>query len=168
MVNSKNPKQIHTILLTTNLSISLDLIELKEPPLSLKCDKTRGDKIKFVKDINGYLFFLSINELFAIKVNQENAAILYFLGTLLDIAEDDPVLGVQIEKWQNLYMVVIQQSTRLKVYLVKLDEEHSPEINHIHKMNFDSVSDKFKIFRRGDDLLLVTYQIQEHAANKLT
>jgi hypothetical protein len=148
--------------------ISLDIIELKEPALSLMCDQTRGDRIKFIKDINGYLFFLSINELFAAKISRNNAATLHFVGTLLDLNDEDPVLNVQIEKWKNLYMVVAQQSTVLKVYLIQLDESQSPEITPIHKMNFDSISDKYRIFRREEDVLLVTYQIQEHAANKLT
>ncbi|KAG5681770.1 hypothetical protein PVAND_011178 [Polypedilum vanderplanki] len=160
-------KKIDVITKTTK-SHHNDKIKLKENSISLMCDKTRGDKIKFVKDIDGYLFFLSQNELFATKVNHENIAKLYFLGTLLDIAEEDPVISVQIEKWQNFFMVVIQQFTRLKVYLVKLNEHKSSKINHIHKMNFDSIFDKFRIFRKGKDVLLVTYQIQEQAANKLT
>lgn len=161
-------KKIEVITNTTQsaaVTYQHDVIELNEPPLSVVCDRTKGDKLKFMKDLDGYLFFLSVNELFVIKVNQ--TAKLFFVGTLLDIQEEDPVQSVQIEKWQNLYMVVIQQSSKLKVYLIALDETQNPEIHHLHQMNFASSSEKFRIFRKGEDVLLVIYQIQEQALNKL-
>lgn len=123
-----------------------------------------------MKDIDGYIFFISIYELLAIRINNENKAELQFVGNLLDIEPDDPISDVQIEKWQDLYMIVVQQSTKLKVYLVKLDlYSENQGINHIFKMTFDSVSDKFKLLKKREEgVMLVVYHTREKSFNELT
>ena len=122
----------------------IDVIKLKEPAASLACDSTKGDKIKIIKDLDGYFFFLSVNELLAIKVNERNIAELFHIGNLLDIEENDPIIDIQMERWKNFYMIVIQQSSKLKVYLVKFDKSDLPDINHIQKINIETLTDKFK------------------------
>lgn len=144
-----------------------DIITLKEPAASLACDNINGNKIKILGDTDGYFFFLSVNELLAIKVNSNNVAELFFLGTLLDIGENDPIIDIQMEKWKNFYMVVIQQSSKLKIYLVKFDTSDSPDINHIQKIDINSVTDKFKVFRQGNDVIMAIYRINENSANQL-
>lgn len=145
----------------------IDVIKLNEPAASLACDNAKGDKIKIIRDIDGYFFMLNVNELLAIKVNDKNVAELYFIGTLLDIQENDPIIDIQMEKWKNFYMIVIQQSLTLKIYLVKFDISDSPDINHIHKINLELLTDKFKVFRKGNDVHLVIYHINENTENEL-
>lgn len=145
----------------------IDVIKLNEPAATLACDNAKGDKIKIIRDIDGYFFMLNVNELLAIKVNDKNVAELYFIGTLLDIQENDPIIDIQMEKWKNFYMIVIQQSLTLKIYLVKFDISDSPDINHIHKINLELLTDKFKVFRKGNDVHLVIYHINENTENEL-
>lgn len=145
----------------------IDVIKLNEPAASLACDNAKGDKIKIIRDIDGYFFWLNVNELLAIKVNDNNVAELYFIGTLLDIEENDPIIDIQMEKWKNFYMILIQQSLTLKIYLVKFDISDSPDINHIHKINLELLTDKFKVFRKGNDVHLVIYHINENTENEL-
>ena len=64
-------------------------------------------------------------------------------------------------------MIVIQQSSKLKIYLVKFDISDSPDINHIQKINIESLTDKFKIFRKGNDVNMVIYHINENSENEL-
>ncbi|CAH1722500.1 unnamed protein product [Chironomus riparius] len=160
-------KKIEVINTKTTELIEHDVIKLKEPAASLACDNTKGDKIKIIKDVDGYFFFLSVNELLAIKVNGENVAELYFIGTLLDIEENDPIIDIQMERWKNFYMIVIQQSSKLKIYLVKFDITDSPDINHIQKINIETLTDKFKVFRKGNDVHMVIYHINENTENEL-
>lgn len=140
---------------------------MREPAATVACDKTNGNRIKIIRDIGGYFFFLSVNELFAVKINSNNAAEVFFIGTLLDIAEHDTIIDIQIEQWKNFLLVIIQQQSTLKIYLVKFDPTNSPDINHIQRIDISSVTDKFKVFRKGDDVILVMYRINEKAANEL-
>lgn len=100
-------------------------------------------------------------------MNDENVAELYFIGTLLDIEENDPIIDIQMERWKNFYMFVIQQSSKLKIYLVKFDISDSPDINHIQKINIELLTDKFKVFRKGNDVHMVIYHINENTENEL-
>ncbi|XP_070500855.1 uncharacterized protein fs(1)M3 [Chironomus tepperi] len=160
-------RKIEVINTKTTELIEHDVIKLKEPPASLGCDNTKGDKIKIIRDIDGYFFFLNFNELLAIKVNEENVAEYYKIGTLLDIEENDPIIDIQMERWKNFYMIVIHQSSKLKIYLVKFDITDSPDINHIQKMNIELLTDKFKVFKKGNDVHMVIYHINENTENEM-
>jgi hypothetical protein len=119
-----------------------------------------------LKDIDGFLFILSVNELLAVKINDQNVAKLLFVAILLNI-EEDPVIDVQIEKWQNSFIIVVHQLTKLKVYHTKISMNETPEINPLQSINVNSISDKFKVFREGSDLLLAIYFIRDKAMNEI-
>lgn len=110
---------------------------------------------------------MSVNEFLAVKINEKREAEMLFVSILLDIDEQDPIIDVQVEKWKNSFIVIVQQSSQLKVFNTKIDVSETPEIHPIQKISISSMTDKFKVLREKDDLLLVTYHIREKASNEL-
>lgn len=145
----------------------LDLITIHEPPTSIICNKTNSDSIKIVKNAEGQLYLLSVNELLAIEVDEEREPRLDFLGTLLQF-EEKP-LDVQIENWQNMTIIVLKLPTSLHVYVTKNDQR-GVRLEPLQKISIHSSADRYILFKNKDDIFLVTYWIKEDVldANELT
>jgi hypothetical protein len=109
---------------------------------------------------------LSSNELLATEVNNKNQAVLHLLGTISKF-ENDTIQDVQIEKWRNLLILIVQHSSALNIYLAKFEFDMELEINSIQKIETSTQIDEFKLFRKGDDLHLVMYHININSANEL-
>lgn len=121
--------------------------------------------MRIFKKAEGYLYILSANELLAINVNDKKDAQLHFVGTLLQFEE--PVLEIQIEDWQNMIVIILKMSNSLHVYLTKNDFRAPMKLEPIQKINTNSPSDLFALFKNRKDLFLVTYGLKSEAANEL-
>lgn len=143
------------------------MVTIHKPPTSLICNKTVPETIKIVKNAEGLLYILSVNELLAIEVNERKEPHLEFLGTLLQF-EEKPI-EVQIENWQNMTFVILKLSSSLHVYVTKNDQR-AVSLEPIQKISTHSITDRYILFKNKNDLYLVTYWIKDDTldANELT
>lgn len=141
-----------------------DIISLREPPLSLNCSKTNTDEIRIIRDSSDFLYMLSVDELLAIGVGKDKELQMHFVGTLLQIEE--PVEEVKIESWENSIIVVVRTDKILLVYLTRNDLG-GKSIQPIQKINANSVSDRFVMFKKAEEVYLVSYAIKVEADNEL-
>lgn len=147
-----------------SLSIS-EIITLAQQPTSIFCNHTNTDAIKLFKKAEGFLYLLSANELLAIDVDEDNDAKLHFVGTLLQV--EDSIQEVQIEHWQKMIVIVLRLASSLHVYLTKEDFRVAHNLEPIQKINTNSASDRFVLFKKNKELLLVTYGIKSESENEL-
>lgn len=134
--------------------------------MSIICNKTNTDEIKVFKNAEGFVFLLSQNELLAIDINAKKEAQLHFVGTLQQI--DEKVLDMQVENWQSMIVVALRTATSLQIYVTKSDFRVEENLEPTEKIKINSESDRFAMFRSGEDLFLVTYGINGDTANELT
>jgi hypothetical protein len=146
------------------LLVFLDIINLREPPLSLQCNKTNTDEIRIIRNTDGFIYMLSVDELLAISVGKNKELQMHFVGTLLQI--EQPIEEVKIENWQNFIIVVVRMAKMLQIYLTQNDFR-GDFIEPIQKINVNSASNRFVMFRKGEDVFLVTYEIKMEASNEL-
>lgn len=146
------------------IEYSPDIITLRDPPVSIVCNKTDTGSIQVIKNSAGLLYLLSEDELLAIEI-QSREAHLRFVGTLLHL--DGPVLEVQVENWENVIVIVVRTAQSLQVYLTKNDFSVSVSLEAIQKINTYTQSDRFVLFGNGKELLMVTYNIRSDADNEL-
>lgn len=154
---------IHTFLF--EISYSPDIITFREPLLSLQCNKTNTDKIKIIRSSNDFLYLLSVDELLAIDINERKELLMHFVGTLMQI--DEPIKEVKIENWESSLIIVVRMAKMLHIYLAHNDFRGEP-IDPIQKININSPSDRFVMFRKQSEVFLVTYGIRMSADNELS
>lgn len=142
----------------------LDVIKIKSQPTRITCNQTNTD-LKIFKKAEGFLYVLSSHELLAVDVDEQKVAQIHFVGRFKKLEE--PVLEIQIEQWQNMLVVVLKMVTSLHVFLTKNDFTSVVSFEPIQKININSPSDRFVLFKNRKDLFLVTYGIKSESANEL-
>lgn len=91
---------------------------------------------------------------------------MHFIGRFVEFEE--PVLEIQIEQWQNMIVIILKMSKSLHVYLTKNDFSTVMDLDPIQKIDINSPSDRYMLFKNRKDLFMVTYGIKSEAANELT
>lgn len=143
----------------------IDLINIREPPLSIVCNKTNTDNIRILKASKDYLYIISENELLRINVNKKKEAQLFFVGTLLQISE--AIIQMQVESWKNSIVIVARTGSFIYVYLTQNNFNVAVDLEPIQKISTNSPSDHFVFFHNAEDLILLLYNVKNDADNEM-
>ncbi|CRL02513.1 CLUMA_CG015260, isoform A [Clunio marinus] len=157
--------RIETMSNATIEMVDKRVLKLTGPIKSIYCNQTNADRIIIYKHAEDYIYMLSENELMAIDINEKEARFL-FVGTFLHMSE--AAIEFQVQNWRNKIVVVMRTSTSLQVYLTSSDFKTVANLETVQKININvPTSNKYVLFRNGEDLFMVTYEIRTDSANKL-
>jgi hypothetical protein len=79
---------------------------------------------------------------------------------------DGPALEIQIENWQNIIVIVLKTANSLHVYTRSRDFGAETDAEPIQKIKTISDADRFVLFRTGEEVMLVTYEVRTDSANE--
>ncbi|CAO1435514.1 unnamed protein product [Diamesa serratosioi] len=123
--------------------------------------------MKIINNLEKYVFLLNFDELYAINITNKEIPKLYFVGKLLDI-DKTCVEAVQIEQWQNYFIIVLKCNETLFVYLIHEQLETGITLNSVHKIEINKKENDIKLFKYDKDVHLVVFTMKDKAANELT
>lgn len=141
-----------------------DVISLHRPPTSISCNQTDTDKIKLFTKAEDFLYLLSDQELLAIHLDKKREIQVHLIGTLQGF--EGPALEIQIENWQNIIVIVLKTANSLHIYTRSRSFGTETNAEPIQKIKTISDADRFVLFKTGEEVMLVTYEVKSDSANE--